>query len=58
MVNLVAYIIGVYFLHCFVWYVCRTPDMSAMHHDSTPDLKVVASKLKDVLEVHFVSFSM
>lgn len=25
--------------------------MSAMHHDTSPDLKVVASKLKDVLEV-------
>lgn len=28
--------------------------MSAMHHDTSPDLKVVASKLKDVLGVmHF-----
>lgn len=26
--------------------------MSAMHHDTSPDLRVVASKLKDILEVH------
>ncbi|XP_047307786.1 hexokinase-1-like [Impatiens glandulifera] len=32
-------------------FVLRTPHMSAMHHDSTPDLKVVASKLKDVFEI-------
>lgn len=25
--------------------------MSAMHHDTSPDLKVVGSKLKDILEV-------
>lgn len=31
--------------------MCRTPDMSAMHHDSSPDLRVVGSKLKDILEV-------
>lgn len=30
----------------------RTPDMSAMHHDMSPDLRVVGSKLKDILEVH------
>ena len=30
---------------------CRTPHMSAMHHDTSPDLKVVGSKLKDILEV-------
>ena len=29
----------------------RTPDMSAMHHDTTSDLKVVGNKLKDILEV-------
>lgn len=28
--------------------------MSAMHHDTTPDLKVVATKLKDILEVHIL----
>lgn len=27
--------------------------MSAMHHDSSPDLKVVETKLKDILEVLF-----
>ncbi|XP_052182693.1 hexokinase-1-like [Diospyros lotus] len=32
-------------------YVLRTPVMSAMHHDISPDLKVVASKLKDILEI-------
>ena len=32
-------------------YMYRTPDMSAMHHDESPDLKVVGSKLKDILEV-------
>jgi len=31
--------------------VCRTPNMSAMHSDTSPDLKVVGSKLKDILEV-------
>lgn len=25
--------------------------MSAMHHDTSPDLKIVGSKLKDILEV-------
>lgn len=31
--------------------ILRTPDMSAMHHDTTPDLRVVGSKLKDVLGI-------
>ncbi|CAM8987565.1 unnamed protein product [Rhodiola kirilowii] len=31
--------------------ILRTPDMSAMHHDTTPDLKVVAKKLRDMLEI-------
>lgn len=39
-------------------FVLRTPDMSAMHHDSTPDLKVVATKLKDVLEISNTSLKM
>lgn len=26
--------------------------MSAMHHDTSPDLRVVGSKLKDILEVY------
>lgn len=30
---------------------CRTPVMSAMHHDATPDLRIVGEKLKDVLGV-------
>ncbi|KAF4354873.1 hypothetical protein F8388_003006 [Cannabis sativa] len=32
-------------------FILRTPDMSAMHHDTSPDLKKVASKLKDLLEI-------
>ncbi|KAM7257764.1 hypothetical protein ACFE04_013505 [Oxalis oulophora] len=32
-------------------FVLRTPHMSAIHHDNSPDLKVVASKLKDILEI-------
>ncbi|MCI39332.1 hexokinase-1-like, partial [Trifolium medium] len=30
--------------------MCRTPDMSDMHHDSSADLNVVKSKLKDIFE--------
>lgn len=29
----------------------RTPEMSAMHHDTSPDLREVGNKLKDILEV-------
>ncbi|CAK8579490.1 unnamed protein product [Lathyrus sativus] len=32
-------------------FILRTPDMSSIHHDTTPDLKVVGTKLKDILEV-------
>ena len=32
--------------------ICRTPDMSAMHHDTSSDLKVVDNKLKNILEVY------
>ncbi|XP_031119751.1 hexokinase-1 [Ipomoea triloba] len=32
-------------------FILRTPHMSAMHHDATPDLKVVGDKLKDILEI-------
>ncbi|GAB2292406.1 hexokinase A [Dionaea muscipula] len=32
-------------------FILRTPDMSAMHHDTSPDLKVVATKLKDILGI-------
>ncbi|PON45179.1 Hexokinase [Parasponia andersonii] len=39
-------------------FILRTPDMSAMHHDTSPDLKVVASKLKDILEISNTSLKM
>ncbi|XP_044496906.1 hexokinase-1-like [Mangifera indica] len=32
-------------------FILRTPVMSAMHHDTSSDLKVVENKLKEVLEV-------
>jgi len=32
--------------------------MSAMHHDTSPDLKVVGEKLKDILEVNIVAFQL
>lgn len=32
-------------------FILRTPEMSAMHHDSSSDLKVVGNKLKDILEI-------
>uniref|UniRef100_A0A2N9IHT2 Phosphotransferase n=1 Tax=Fagus sylvatica TaxID=28930 RepID=A0A2N9IHT2_FAGSY len=35
-----------------------TPDMSAMHHDTSPDLRVVGSKLKDILEISNTSLKM
>jgi len=31
--------------------VYRTPHISAMHHDETPDLKIVAEILEENLEV-------
>lgn len=33
----------------------RTPEMSAMHQDTSSDLKVVDEKLKSILEVQCVS---
>ncbi|KAM6583294.1 hypothetical protein CsatB_010296 [Cannabis sativa] len=39
-------------------FILRTPDMSAMHHDTSPDLKKVASKLKDLLEISNTSLKM
>ncbi|KAL8137024.1 hypothetical protein V2J09_003025 [Rumex salicifolius] len=39
-------------------FVLRTPDMSAMHHDSSPDLKIVSSKLKDILGISGTSLKM
>ncbi|PSS01925.1 Hexokinase-1 like [Actinidia chinensis var. chinensis] len=32
-------------------FILRTPDMSAMHHDTSSDLRVVGSKLKDILDI-------
>ncbi|KAJ8528260.1 hypothetical protein K7X08_021952 [Anisodus acutangulus] len=32
-------------------FILMTPDMAAMHHDKSADLKVVGNKLKDILEV-------
>ncbi|KAJ3670949.1 hypothetical protein LUZ60_008375 [Juncus effusus] len=32
-------------------FILRTPHMSAMHHDTTPDLRLVGSKLKDILGI-------
>ncbi|KAM0017490.1 putative hexokinase [Helianthus debilis subsp. tardiflorus] len=32
-------------------FVLRTPEMSAMHHDTSKDLRVVRHKLKDILEI-------
>ncbi|KAK3028888.1 hypothetical protein RJ639_039897 [Escallonia herrerae] len=32
-------------------FILRTPEMSAMHHDTSPDLRVVGDKLKDILEI-------
>ncbi|OVA12485.1 Hexokinase [Macleaya cordata] len=32
-------------------FILRTPEMSAMHHDTSSDLRVVGSKLKDILGI-------
>ncbi|KAI8565457.1 hypothetical protein RHMOL_Rhmol03G0260900 [Rhododendron molle] len=32
-------------------FMLKTPDMSAMHHDTSSDLRVVGSKLRDVFEI-------
>ncbi|KAL8129691.1 hypothetical protein V2J09_018846 [Rumex salicifolius] len=39
-------------------FVLRTPDMSAMHHDNSPDLKIVANKLRDILGISSTSLKM
>ncbi|KAK7379967.1 hypothetical protein VNO78_32254 [Psophocarpus tetragonolobus] len=39
-------------------FILRTPDMSKMHHDTTPDLKEVGKKLKDILEINNTSLKM
>ncbi|KAL6897855.1 hypothetical protein ACP4OV_006814 [Aristida adscensionis] len=36
-------------------FLLRTPDISAMHHDETPDLSVVAEKLADNLKIRDTS---
>ncbi|KAL8232413.1 hypothetical protein R6Q57_002191 [Mikania cordata] len=38
-------------------FILRTPEMSAMHHDTSPDLKVVGYTLKDILEIPNVPVS-
>ncbi|XP_031491499.1 hexokinase-1-like [Nymphaea colorata] len=38
-------------------FILRTPVMSAMHHDSTHDLRIVGEKLKDVLGIPNTSLS-
>ncbi|TKY64439.1 Hexokinase-1 protein [Spatholobus suberectus] len=39
-------------------FILRTPDMSAMHHDSSVDLNVVRSKLKNILEISDTSLEV
>ncbi|MBA0597564.1 hypothetical protein Gorai_007367, partial [Gossypium raimondii] len=39
-------------------FILRTPNTSAMHHDTSPDLKVVATKLKDILEISNTSLKL
>ncbi|CAN6456778.1 unnamed protein product [Victoria cruziana] len=39
-------------------FILRTPVMSAMHHDATPDLRIVGEKLKDVLGIANTSLSI
>ncbi|XP_068641320.1 hexokinase-1-like isoform X2 [Aristolochia californica] len=39
-------------------FVLRTPEMSAMHRDSSPDLKVVGTKMKDILGISSTSLKI
>ncbi|XP_075666201.1 hexokinase-1-like [Castanea sativa] len=39
-------------------FALRTPDLSAMHHDTSSDLKVVDTKLKNILEISNTSLEM
>ncbi|XP_030465176.2 hexokinase-1-like [Syzygium oleosum] len=39
-------------------FILRTPDMSAMHHDTSSDLKVVGNKLRDILEISNTTLKM
>ncbi|XP_061358380.1 hexokinase-1-like [Gastrolobium bilobum] len=41
-----------------VTFVLRTPDISAMHHDSSADLSVVGSKLKKIFEISDTSLEV
>ncbi|XP_010915190.1 hexokinase-2 [Elaeis guineensis] len=34
-----------------IQFILRTPDMSAMHHDTSSDLRVVGTKLKEILGI-------
>ncbi|XXG45869.1 hypothetical protein AAC387_Pa02g0836 [Persea americana] len=36
-------------------FILRTPDIAAMHHDTSPDLRVVGSKLKNILDISSTS---
>ncbi|KAK4785399.1 hypothetical protein SAY86_002088 [Trapa natans] len=39
-------------------FILRTPHMSTMHHDTSSDLKDVASKLRDILEINNTTLRM
>ncbi|KAF8034309.1 hypothetical protein BT93_C0567 [Corymbia citriodora subsp. variegata] len=39
-------------------FILRTPDMSAMHHDTSSDLTVVGKRLGDILEISDTSLRM
>ncbi|MBA0568039.1 hypothetical protein Golob_005558 [Gossypium lobatum] len=39
-------------------FILRTPHTSAMHHDTSRDLKVVTTKLKDILEISNTSLKL
>ncbi|XP_058115394.1 hexokinase-1-like isoform X1 [Magnolia sinica] len=39
-------------------FILRTPDVSAIHHDTSPDLRVVGNKLKDILGISNTSLKM
>jgi len=39
-------------------FILRTPDVSAMHHDTSPDLRVVGSKLKDIFGISNTSLKI
>lgn len=39
-------------------FILRTPDMSAMHHDTSSDLKVVGNKMKEVFEISNTSLKI